>query len=198
MAAATLSVLPLFLLIAVALDPLKVEASGATQAATHYEWVQFYSSVAHYIEIRSWQQHLDINLLTADPEVIRCAREARAAAIRDARREAATGDVFGPQIAALIRLQFERALRKHSYDPVLLGAIGRRATTPGELVAVNDRLPWGLAISLTPELIDALPWLPDELEYRLIGRDLIVWDAGVDLIVDILPDALPAYPLGGS
>jgi hypothetical protein len=36
----------------------------------------------------------------------------------------------------------------------------------------------------------ALPPLPPELQYRFVGRDLILWDIHSGLIVDFLPDAI--------
>jgi hypothetical protein len=43
-----------------------------------------------------------------------------------------------------------------------------------------------------PSILCALPPLPDELQYRFAGRTLILWDVHADLIVDLLPGALPA------
>jgi hypothetical protein len=36
----------------------------------------------------------------------------------------------------------------------------------------------------------ALPKLPKELEYRFLGRDLVLWDLHAGLIVDFIPRAL--------
>lgn len=33
-------------------------------------------------------------------------------------------------------------------------------------------------------------WVPRELEYRFLGRDLILWDVHAGLIVDFVPRAL--------
>lgn len=44
-----------------------------------------------------------------------------------------------------------------------------------------------------PKLLsDALPGLPVPLEYRLIGNDLVIRDAEIDVIVAVLRDALGA------
>jgi hypothetical protein len=32
--------------------------------------------------------------------------------------------------------------------------------------------------------------LPEELEYRIVGKNLILRDTGADLIVDFIPDAI--------
>jgi hypothetical protein len=36
-----------------------------------------------------------------------------------------------------------------------------------------------------------LPQLPKEVEYRFVGRDLILRDVAANLIVDFLPNAVP-------
>ena len=41
-----------------------------------------------------------------------------------------------------------------------------------------------------PCVIQALPELPPELQYRIVGTDLILIDVHASLIVDILPSAL--------
>jgi hypothetical protein len=43
-------------------------------------------------------------------------------------------------------------------------------------------------------LLDVLPRLPEELEYRFVGRDLILRDVKANLIVDFIPGIL-ARPL---
>jgi hypothetical protein len=40
-------------------------------------------------------------------------------------------------------------------------------------------------------LLAALPALPTGIYYRLIDHDLLLWDVDANLIVDVLPDALP-------
>ena len=35
------------------------------------------------------------------------------------------------------------------------------------------------------------PPLPADLEYRLVDYYLVLWDAHADLILDVLPDAIP-------
>ena len=39
-------------------------------------------------------------------------------------------------------------------------------------------------------IIEALPALPDELQYRLVGGHLVLIDIHAGLVVDILPHAL--------
>jgi hypothetical protein len=57
---------------------------------------------------------------------------------------------------------------------------------------VNKPFPWALGSAMTPQLIDILPALPNELQYRFAERSLVLVDTHADLVVDILPNALPA------
>jgi hypothetical protein len=50
----------------------------------------------------------------------------------------------------------------------------------------NGRFPWRRGAAMWPCVLDALPQLPYELQYRLIGRDLVLVDTHADLVVDIL------------
>jgi hypothetical protein len=42
---------------------------------------------------------------------------------------------------------------------------------------------------MPPTLLAVLPELPKGLEYRLIGKTLILYDADASLIVDFIPNA---------
>jgi hypothetical protein len=59
--------------------------------------------------------------------------------------------------------------------------------------AVNADYPAGRSIPVMPPcLLAELPPLPEELQYRFVGRDLILWDVHAGLIVDFVPNAIPA------
>ena len=54
---------------------------------------------------------------------------------------------------------------------------------------VNAAYPDGLPLqSMPPSLLLNLPQLSKELEYRFVGRELILRDAPANLIVDVIPD----------
>jgi len=56
---------------------------------------------------------------------------------------------------------------------------------------VHDTYPEWATHEVPMVVLERLPLLPDELEYRLIGRTLVLWDIDADLILDVLPDAIP-------
>jgi len=64
------------------------------------------------------------------------------------------------------------------------------ANTPR--IAVNGSFPDKLPVASTPPtLLLNLPRLPSEVEYRLVGRTLVLRDSSANVIIDFLADALP-------
>jgi hypothetical protein len=45
--------------------------------------------------------------------------------------------------------------------------------------------------STPPTILMNLPRLPPELEYRINGRALVLRDTNANLVVDLIPDAIP-------
>lgn len=129
-------------------------------------------------------------VITADPYLLFAARAALAAAIRNARVDARQGDIFSPPIAAMVRGIIDETLREHGIDMLAILADEEQPVTPF-VVRVNADYPVGRPLSFMPPcLLEALPALPPELQYRFIGLDLILWDVDAGLIVDYVPDAL--------
>ena len=115
-----------------------------------------------------------------------------AAAIRAERVDARQGDFFTPALTHLLRSRINDALSAHGFTAEDVRDAGRAEGVDYASVAlrVNDTFPWMLAVGMFPCVIDALPPLPPELQYRIIGDDLVLVDIHASLIVDILPGAL--------
>jgi hypothetical protein len=56
---------------------------------------------------------------------------------------------------------------------------------------VNDRFAWAQGSFMPAFVLELLPPLPAELEYRFAGRDLVLIDVHAGLVVDILAGAFP-------
>jgi hypothetical protein len=126
---------------------------------------------------------------TASPEEITAREVQLAAAIQGARPGAKQGEIFGaagPRIVEIVRADLARR------RPVDRSAI--RSEIPQAAVpAVNQLYPETLPLAtVPPELLDALPDLPEKLEYRFVGAHLVLRDAEANLVVDVLPDAMRA------
>lgn len=124
------------------------------------------------------------------PEEIDKHQRALARLIADARRGAKQGDFFTREIRAVIRRLLAR---------VFGGADGRQLRAsimdenPGPIkLEVNGRYPDTIPLStMPPQVLGALPKLPEELEFRFIGERLILMDVHAHIILDIIEDALP-------
>ena len=133
---------------------------------------------------------------TKNPGDIKAAQLALAAKIRTARADARAGDILTPEI----RNKFRRLVY-----PELKGKAGRE--TREELTEdvkekdegrpkkvtykVNAPYPEGNALPTTPpNILAALPPLPEELEYRIVEKNLILRDVQANIIVDFIPNAI--------
>lgn len=139
---------------------------------------------------------LEVN---ANPETIRRAIDAMAAAIRAARSDARQGDLFNPAAQATFRTRIATALRSHGLTAadVLDAERADAVEAPPATLMVNGDFPWRAATAMFPAILEALPPLPPELQYRIVGRDLILVDVHASLIVDILPRVLEPTETAG-
>jgi hypothetical protein len=133
---------------------------------------------------------------TKDAGDIQAAQLALAAKIRAARATARAGDILTPEI----RNKFRRLVY-----PELKGTAGRetrekltedvKETDEGQpkkvTYKVNAPYPEGNALPTTPpNILAALPPLPEELEYRIVEKNLILRDVQANIIVDFIPNAI--------
>jgi len=109
--------------------------------------------------------------------------------LQQARRGAKPGDIFTPAARAVIRRLLDIVLR--GPDGAELRA-SIRDNNPGSLsIVVNARYPDSVPLATTPtKVIEGLPKLPRELEYRFLGDRLILLDVDAHLIVDLIDNAL--------
>ena len=126
---------------------------------------------------------------TDDPSKLTSREVALGEAIRQARAGAKAGDVFGTELTARIRDIIKKDWAKRSgADKAGIA----EDIPPGTLADVNSTYPSALALATFPaSLLAALPPLPEDLEYRFVGRHLILRDVKANIIVDVLPNVLP-------
>jgi hypothetical protein len=176
-------------------------ATAAAQPAepSRQPFTTFERATADYADMhrRLEQQIGPIELGTPLTEINRIIRELNAA-IRAERRDAGLGDFFTPVLAPLLRARIADALHEHGFtaDDVRASARVDGAYYDRAPLRVNDTFPWILAVAMFPCVIDALPPLPPELQYRIVGDDLVLIDIHASLVVDILPRALADLTAG--
>jgi hypothetical protein len=164
---------------------------GAPGTTTDDVLHRFEQSIQHYMAVHHAVEHqLPALAVTADAHAIDLAVTMRAAGIRLARATAGQGDIFATDIARVFRARIAKALESHDYlvADLLLPPDEDGDTPPPALV--NGTFAWRTAIATPACVLATLPSLPEELQYRFVGRDLVLVDVEANLIVDVLPDAL--------
>ena len=152
--------------------------------------------IARYLELhRSVERSLGWHRIFEDSEEMFEAMYALQSGIRDGRPGVQRGNMFTPDVAVIVRARLEQTIVDcgHRVEDIL--AFINEERLPGApRPRVNEPFPWALGSSMWPTLLPALPPLPGELQYRFADRDLVLIDMHADLVVDILPNALPAPP----
>jgi hypothetical protein len=128
---------------------------------------------------------LPVRRVTDSPAENIKAEHALARRIRDAREHARRGDIFTPDISG----EFRRILRTVT-EPRTQEAIGD--DNPGSFAhSINGTYPKRRPLSTMPGLVlRVLPPLPEGVEYRFLGNDLILHDTHANVILDRIPCAI--------
>ena len=142
--------------------------------------------VRNYFELRSrLQTGLPALIVTGDPAEITLAQVALAQEIRVARGGARQGEFF----TSTTSLEFKRVLLLTMNATTWAVIMG---DNPGEFRHhINDSYPDGKPFSTVPgNILALLPQLPDDIQYRFLGRHLILYDLRADVILDRIPYAI--------
>jgi hypothetical protein len=123
-----------------------------------------------------------------NPSKIEANQAAMASRIKMARAKAKRGDIFGsaePVLMAVIREDANlRTIRE--------ARAAMEEVPKFDPPAVNTAYPEKAALATVPPLLlNALPRLPEGLEYRFMGNDLILRDTKANLIPDFINNAVP-------
>jgi hypothetical protein len=154
--------------------------------------MDFEKQIKDYMKLRK-QAEAGISALkpTASAQIINEHRRLLASSIQAARPQAKQGDIFSPAIAQ----EF-----KHLISIGYKGTDGAKVRTSlrndepvnDVVVRVNALYPEHTPLQTTPpSILLNLPELPRELDYRIVGRSLVLRDVGANLIVDYIPGAIP-------
>ena len=126
----------------------------------------------------------------ATPQQIDKNQRAFEALMRKTRATAKQGDIFTPQAQPVI---------KRLLASVFAGPEGKQLKASimdenpaGITLVVNGRYPDSVPLStVPPEVLQTLPKLSEDMEYRFIGDRLILLDTHAHVIADFIEDALP-------
>jgi len=148
--------------------------------------IDFRTRVSSYFQLRSeLEKGLAVNAVTNDPVQIRMVTVALAKRIRVARAGARQGDVFTPAISAVFKKALQLEMDTATWAAVM-------DDNPGEFsVQINGSYREGKPFStVPPSILAMLPTLPSGVEYRFLGRHLVLVDTRASVILDRIPDAI--------
>jgi hypothetical protein len=152
----------------------------------------FKDRIDKYIKLRKQLEDQGPSMKeTEDPARIKAWQDTLATNMRSARKGARPGEIFTPEIRALFRrLMYPETKGREGAETKQ--TIKEDAPAPGSVpFKVNAKYPEDEPLpTVPPNLLAALPKLPDGLEYRIVRNHLILRDAHANLIVDFIPNAI--------
>ena len=162
------------------------EAPDFRVEAWGYIVADFSTRVWTYFELRSTlEKGLPALTVTDDPAEIRSAELALAQKIRVARAGAKQGEIFTPAISVEFRKVLLLEMNANIWATIM-------DENPGEFsYDINDTYPKRKPLSTMPfDILVRLPRLPEDIEYRFVGRHLILHDTRANVILDRIPCAI--------
>lgn len=126
---------------------------------------------------------------TPDPEQLAKRQAALAAAMIKQRPDAKEGDFlikqYQPYLRQIVTQDFSKRARADRKALIV-------ELPKGVTIGVNMVYPTVLPLATFPgNLLKQLPELPPELEYRIVGRSLVLRDVEANVIVDLMRDVFP-------
>lgn len=151
---------------------------------------QFDQAIADYMALRNrLRGEISGPVKDSTSSQVTNASDALAAGIQRARAKARVGTIFSPAITVVIKKQIADAIRTENLAPVLADIDDEKAVNLKP--TVHLRLPVSAQMATMPaSLLKVLPILPKELEYRILGPDLVIRDVDASLILDYIPNAV--------
>jgi hypothetical protein len=112
--------------------------------------------------------------------------------MRRTRSTAKQGDIFTAQAQPVIKKLMANVFGGDEGKQLKLSIMDENPTYVK--LAVNGRYPDTVPLStVPPQILQTLPKLSEDLEYRFIGNDLILLDTHAHTIADFISNAFPTY-----
>jgi hypothetical protein len=167
----------------------------ATILQDHNATLAFQKSVANYVSMhRLLEGPLPMPPVSTDMRIVQAVMDELATQIQAARQGARQGDIFTEAVAPMFRRRIATCLAPEELEAILAENQPEYERPEGfaaPRLQVNAVWPPQIPFDFVPpQLLAALPALPSELQYRIVGRSLVLWDHHANLVVDFLPGAL--------
>lgn len=180
--------LAMFVLFCLCCSPFTASA----QSPKPPDYRAFDEAVARYLATRNGLRSEVPTLTTStSSKEIASSTDVLAGAIQRARPQAKQGDFFDPRASRAVQQQLAAAVYGRDVAKLLLTI--NDEPTRNQQPKVYMRYPTTSSMATMPTtLLDVLPSLPKELEFRFMGRDLVLRDREAALVLDYVPGALPS------
>jgi hypothetical protein len=152
----------------------------------------FKSRIDKYMELHNKLEKQSPPLKeTKDPAQIKASQVVLAQKIREARTDAQPGEIFTPEIRQLLRRLMYPETKGPDGRETKAAMAEERQELKDVKLRVNAEYPDNAPLmTVPPNILAALPKLPEDLEYRFVNRHMILLDVHANLIVDYVVNAI--------
>jgi hypothetical protein len=161
---------------------------------------EFKANIQKYVDLRAKVEASLPKIKNAtDQKELAERGAALAGALQSARKDAKQGEIFTPTVAAEFRriLAADAAKRTPKEKADMMEEVPIKEPVVNAVYPTDSpQGPTALA-SFPARLLKTLPQLPDVVDYRFMGKTLIIRDVMANTIVDYLPAVAPAPARGG-
>jgi hypothetical protein len=148
----------------------------------------FQQRIDKYMLLRK-RQHVRVSASNSADQLAEQKQQA-AEKMQTARPVARQGDIFTPAIAAYFKKQIA-ATMQGAEGAKIRASLQHAEPLPTIHLAVNAKYPKELPLQSTPPtLLMNLPPLPKDMQYRVVGSTLVLYDSTTDLVVDLILNAI--------
>jgi hypothetical protein len=154
----------------------------------------FRKKVDDYVKLRNGAERVAPDLKRTDkPAEISNAEQTIAQRVREARAMAKRGDLFTPATQAMFRRLLRPQVSVGTGGADNKAIIKDDAPEPKDVpFKVNAEYPKEAPLStVPPDVLLTLPQLPEDVQYRFVGKHLLLYDAKANLIIDFMLNAIP-------
>lgn len=186
------TILGLFCAAIALFSPSRGWAQEAKTAAAESAAVQqFEAAIDNYIAMRrKLTNEVPRPVPNSTSVELNNASDALAAAVQRSRQNARLGDLFTTPITEVLKRRVDEAVRTTNLRQVLATIDDEEPTIRAP--KIHLRFPGASQMATMPaSLLNLFPVLPKELEYRIVGRNLVLRDVDAALILDYIPDLFP-------
>jgi hypothetical protein len=129
----------------------------------------------------------------ATPEQIDQNQRALGKLVQAARSTAKPGDIFTPEARPVIKRLLANVFGGRDGKQLKASIMDENLLTPAAIkLTVNTRYPDAVPLTtMPPQVLQTLPKLTEDIEYRFVGDSLILLDSHAHIIADFIENVLP-------